>query len=171
MKYTSENTVSLLNTCIQFLESIGISVVKKETSGTDFLPGLEIIGNTIIMNEQALTNPGDILHEAGHIAVVPAAERADLTAATISQRQNREAEEMMAIAWSYAACLHLNIDPRFVFHENGYQGGGDTILTNFNEKRYFGLPMLQWVGMALDEKNAAEKKLLAYPTMLQWMRD
>ncbi|MEN9548007.1 MAG: hypothetical protein RIR12_598 [Bacteroidota bacterium] len=171
MKNTAENSETMLATCIQFLYSIGITVIKKETSGATFLPGLQIIGSTIIINEQALAFPGDILHEAGHIAVVPAAERQTLTGENISQRQNREAEEMMAIAWSYAACLHLNIDPSFVFHKNGYQGGGDAILVNFKEKRYFGLPMLQWVGMTFDEKNAAEKNLSPYPTMQQWMRD
>lgn len=95
--------------------------------------------------------PGDILHEAGHIAVVPPAERHLLNADTIATREQREAEEMMAIAWSYAACVHLDIDAGFVFHDNGYKGGGSSIAESFKQGHYFGVPMLQWVGMTLEK--------------------
>jgi hypothetical protein len=87
------------------------------------------------------------------------------------QRESSEAEEMMAIAWSYAACIHLQIDPYFVFHEGGYQSGGKEIANNFNEKRYFGLPMLQWIGLTVDEKNAAALGIVPYPNMIKWLRD
>jgi hypothetical protein len=43
----------------------------------------------------------------------------------------RAAEEMMANCWSYAACVHLKLNPYFVFHEEGYRGGGSYIANNF----------------------------------------
>jgi hypothetical protein len=162
---------ALLEQCLDFLQSVGIAVKTGNTNGHDFLPGLSIENGCIILNKDELRYPGDILHEAGHIAVVPGAERNGLNAASIAQRQNREAEEMMAIAWSYAACIHLNIDPLFVFHDNGYQGGGSHIAENFNNKRYFGLPMLQWIGLTADEKNAAIMNVSPYPSMIKWLRD
>ncbi|MBL0145740.1 MAG: hypothetical protein IPP48_08240 [Chitinophagaceae bacterium] len=111
------------------------------------------------------------MHEAGHIAVVPAADRAGLNEHSIALREQREAEEMMAIAWSYAVCMHLGIDASFVFHDEGYQKGGSNIAENFNQGRYFGVPMLQWTGMALERKNEQEPDKPVYPAMLNWLRD
>ena len=157
--------------CVSFLNDIGIKTRFAKIDGDGFLPGLSIENGCIIIDKESLKYPGDILHEAGHIAVVPAAERADLHAASIEKRQNRESEEMMAIAWSYAACIHLNLDPYFVFHDHGYKGGGSNIADNFRDKRYFGLPMLQWIGLTADEKNAVNLKVAPYPHMLKWLRD
>ena len=157
--------------CVSFLNDVGIKIRFAKIEGDGFLPGLSIENGCIIIDRESLKYPGDILHEAGHIAVVPAAERADLHAASIEKRQNRESEEMMAIAWSYAACIHLNLDPYFVFHDHGYKGGGSNIADNFRDKRYFGLPMLQWIGLTADEKNAVNLKVAPYPHMLKWLRD
>lgn len=166
-----DDEVTLLEKCIAFLNEIGIVVICRPQPAGTFLPGLSVENGCIIMDKNNLKYPGDILHEAGHIAVVPADERASLNAVTIAARPNREAEEMMAIAWSYAACTELKIDPYFVFHDNGYKGGGSSIADNFNNKQYFGLPMLQWVGMTFDEKKAAEKNVPPYPAMIKWLRD
>lgn len=167
----SPREAGTLETCIAFINSIGIKTTKEKLPPGSFLPGLTIRAGTIIIDMEALKFPGDILHEAGHIAIVPAAERAMLDEVTISKRQNRDAEEMMAIAWSYAACMHLGLDPYFVFHDDGYKGGGSYIADNFKEKKYFGLPMLQWKGMAADEKNAAVLGVLPYPNMMKWLLD
>ena len=74
---------------------------------------------------------------------------------------------MMAIAWSYAACMHLGIDPVFVFHNDGYHGGGASIIENFSVGHYFGVPVLQWLGMTAAPGSATG----AYPQMTKWMRD
>jgi hypothetical protein len=166
-----EKETEMLNRCIAFLRLIGIAVMDGDTNCGNFLPGLSIQGGVIIINKELLKFPGDILHEAGHIAVVPAAERNALNAESIAKRENREAEEMMAIAWSYAACIYLDINPHFVFHDDGYKGGGSYIADAFNNKQYFGLPMLQWIGLAFDEKNAKEKVTAPYPAMVKWLRD
>ncbi len=164
-------SMDTLKRCVDFLEKIGIPVSYKKLEGPCFLPGLSIESGTIVIDEDALKYPGDILHEAGHIAVVPANERAALSGTSIDKRHNHQAEEMMAIAWSYAACIHLDIDPTFVFHDDGYKGGGSYIVDNFREKKYFGLPMLQWAGMAMNEKDAARAGQLPYPDMVKWLRD
>ena len=162
---------SVLEKCLSFLKLIGIPVHLSTIEAHSFLPGLSIENGCIIIDKASLKYPGDILHEAGHIAVVPAGERQSLNASAIEKRENREAEEMMAIAWSYAACIHLEIDPYIVFHDNGYKGGGSYIADNFREKRYFGLPMLQWIGLTADEKNAPDMQVAPYPHMIKWLRD
>jgi len=156
----------MLQQAICFLQEIGIDVHFDTIESHSFLPGISISGGSILIDKSKLKFPGDILHEAGHIAVVPAVERPLLNEAGIANREMREAEEMMAIAWSYAACVHLDIDAGFVFHNNGYKGGGSSIAENFKEGRYFGVPVLKWVGMC---NNPEEEN--GYPKMLKWLRD
>jgi hypothetical protein len=159
-----------LETCIQFLEEIGIPVTCRSLGDTCFLPGLAIEGSGLVMDPERLAYPGDILHEAGHIAVVPAAERAGLNENSIAARPHREAEEMMAIAWSYAACVHLGLEAGFVFHEHGYRSGGAHLAESFSNGHYFGVPMLQWVGMCLERPDPADPGQPVYPKMQRWMR-
>lgn len=81
-----------------------------------------------------------------------------------------EGGEMMAIAWSYAVCIHLNIDPHIVFHEHGYKGGGKNIVENFNAGRFFGTPLLQWCGMTIEPKKDIDTDKV-FPRMIKWMRE
>lgn len=161
----------LFKKATSFLEDIGIGVQFEAIETATFLPGICINSGKIIIDKNKLKYPGDILHEAGHIAVIPAADRPLLDEHSIAKREQREAEEMMAIAWSYAACVHLNIDASFVFHEDGYQGGGSSIAENFRAGRYFGVPMLQWVGMALERTSESNPGMPVYPEMLRWLRE
>lgn len=160
-----------LQKCISFLNEIGIETRFEKLDNPCFLPGISIRNGAVIIDTALLKYPGDILHEAGHVAVVPAAERPTLTASAIEKRERREAEEMMAIAWSYAACIYLELDPYVVFHDEGYQGGGSYIAECFNNKKYFGVPMLQWMGMTADEKRAPELQVKPYPSMIKWTHD
>ena len=66
----------------------------------------------------------------------------------------------MAIAWSYAACLYLAIDPAFVFHEDGYRGGSSYITDSCSKNDYMGIDMLQSIGM-----------VTSYPNMKRWLRE
>lgn len=74
------------------------------------------------------------------------------------------------MAWSYAAAVRLGLDPAVVFHEGGYRGGAANLIASFTSSGAIGLPMLQWVGMALDERQARARGLPAYPAMLCWLR-
>jgi hypothetical protein len=162
-------TSSSFEKAISFIETIGIPVHFRSFGEDSFLPGTAIENGALIIDMQKLKYPGDILHEAAHIAVVPADERMTLNADRIAERPDREAEEMMAIAWSYAACVHLDIDASFVFHEHGYQAGGSNILENFRQGRFFGVPMLQWVGLTKEKKKEPDD--IVYPQMSQWLRN
>ncbi|MBX9781893.1 MAG: hypothetical protein K2X48_01235 [Chitinophagaceae bacterium] len=117
---TAENLAKV----VAFLQSIGMVVHFASVDTATLLPGIKIAAGEIIIDEQQIKYPGDILHEAGHIAVVPAAEPNTLNEDTIGTREQSGAEEMMAIAWSYAVCVHIGINASFVFHDDGYKGGG-----------------------------------------------
>lgn len=155
---------------IAFIRSIGIQVTERRIEEETFLPGILISQGGIIVDKDQLQFPGDVLHEAGHIAVVPAADRATLYGPDIATRPERASEEMMAIAWSYAACKHLDIDPYFVFHDDGYQGGGKEMADQFAEGKWFGVPMLQYTGMTAEPRMAEALGRPAYPIMMQWLR-
>ncbi|MEP7230699.1 MAG: hypothetical protein ABI691_10635 [Ginsengibacter sp.] len=151
---------------ILFLDEIGIETAFEMIDNEDcFLPGFTIKNGKIIIDRNKIKFHGDILHEAAHIAVVPAEDRMLLNGKNIGSRKDAAAEEMMAIAWSYAACIHLKIDAHFVFHENGYKGGGGSIVENFNNGNYIGVPVLQWLGMTSTQNE------VVYPVMIKWLRD
>ncbi len=164
-------TMEIIVKVIKFLSEIGVPVIPGPLEGDCFLPGIQIMNGEMHIDQAQLLYPGDILHEAGHIAIVPPAERYTLNDKSIGQRPMRDAEEMMAIAWSYAAAVHLDIDPFIVFHDQGYKGGGAYIAESFNKGQYFGVPMLQWTGMALEKPDPSDPSKPVYPLMQKWMRD
>jgi hypothetical protein len=169
-KITGMNDSHIFEKAVQFINQIGIATeFRKIEDDPCFLPGLMIEKGVIIIDKSRLQYPGDILHEAAHLAVVPKEERITLNGVDIETRTNAAAEEMMAIAWSYAACIHLQIDPLFVFHEHGYKGGGSWIAENFKKGNYFGVPVLQWLGMTTTSPGSNNQPV--YPAMLKWLRD
>ena len=150
-----------------FLGGIGLDVEPAVLSQGSFLSGVMISHGKLLVDESTLTYPGDLLHEAGHLALFPASRR---------QAMHMDAGadggyEMAAIAWSYAAALYLGIDPAVVIHSGGYRGGSGAILTNFATGHMFGVPILEWLGMAADQKKAALLRVPAYPHMLKWVNE
>lgn len=152
----SSNTLAM---CLEFFSRIGIQA-ECVPEVTDFVvPGVSIQAGVLQISEAELLYPGDLLHEAAHIAVVPLADRGSLNNRSIGDRDQAAAEEMMAIAWSYAAALHLNLDPKIVFHDDGYKGGGSWIADTFETGGNIGVPTLEWVGMTDN-----------FPKMSRWVR-
>lgn len=157
---------------IHFLRSINIAVAFGEfPKEKEFLPGICICKTGLLINMATLKYPGDLLHEAGHIAVALPAKRTMFDGALSTGTDEDAGEEMMAIAWSYAAAIHLGIDPRIVFHSDGYKGGGDSIVDNFLAGRFIGVSLLQWVGLTYEPRNAAENNTAPYPHMIKWIRE
>jgi hypothetical protein len=157
---------ALITTIVAFLREIGIDVRHGRISEPTFLPGIRIEQGVLVVDEAQLRFPGDLLHEAGHLAAMPPERRAMTTGDTGPD----PAEEMVAIAWSYAAAVYLQLDPRVVFHAEGYRGGSESLLDNFQHGRFLAVPMLQWLGMAYDSKHAPNHQVAPYPHMVQWLR-
>ncbi|MBY8825675.1 hypothetical protein [Sphingomonas colocasiae] len=152
---------------LAFLDRIGIPSVAGPIEGETLLPGLTVRAGTLFFDAERLAWPGDLLHEAGHIAVTDPAVRAGLEDVEADPGQ-----EMAAIAWSYAAALEIGIDPEIIFHEGGYRqvGGGGAVLRNFSNRNYIGAPMLQWYGMTAEPHQAENFGMPAYPVMTHWLR-
>jgi hypothetical protein len=152
---------------VQFLSSNGIAVRQGPVPAETVVPGIFIDRGAIVFDPEAMRYPGDLLHEAGHLAVLTPQRRADVHAST----GDDGGEEMAAIAWSYAAALHLGIDPAIVFHAGGYRQGSASILENFRDGRYIGVPLLEWLGLTLGARRAGELGLPPYPAMQRWVRE
>lgn len=163
---TNVFTQPLVQQMATFLRDIGLAVESRTIEEKTFLPGVALDSGRLVIDEAKLLYPGDILHEAGHLAITPAADR-HLCGGNLAVSGG---EEMAAICWSYAAALHVGIDPAIVFHEHGYKGGANSLLENYRNGFYMALPYLQWMGLALDKTKAAEQGCQPYPHMLRWLR-
>jgi hypothetical protein len=152
-----------------FIQNIGIPIGYRQILGQSFLPGLMIENGTLLIDKNQLKNIGDALHEAGHIALMTPDQRKNLSG-SLEGQNDAEATEMAVIAWTYAACLKIGINPNVVFHPDGYKGGSESILENFSNGRYFGVPILEWYGMTERIDNTQKINALAYPKMRTWMR-
>lgn len=155
---------------VNFLRSIGLEIELCPLDDPTFLPGLTFKNGKILVDTGKLLYPGDILHEAGHLATLAPAERENANAALPKDGNDPQASEMMAQAWSYAACLAIGIDPHIVFHENGYHGSSKHLVEIYSSDVPPVVPTLQWLGMTRDKKNAEKLNTLAYPHMICWLR-
>lgn len=150
---------------LDFVADIGLVWEQATLDEPTLLPGLAIRDGRLLVDVARLAYPGDILHEAGHLAVTPAAERPALGPARLGDA----GLEMAAIAWSYAACVHLEIPPETVFHEHGYKGGAAQILATLQSGGMIGQPLLDWMGMTRFGRGAEGPG--TFPQMLRWLRD
>ncbi|WP_394774675.1 hypothetical protein [Flavobacterium sp.] len=153
-----------------FLNETGIDVIEKELDNT-FLPGLSLGPDCIYIDYNKLLYPGDILHEAGHLAVTTSAERKLVETKEIAPDWPTQGEEIGAILWSFAASNYLKLPLDFVFHPDGYKDSSDWYISNFNDKNYIGLPFLEWIGLCFSEERALKEGKEAFPIMQKWLRD
>ncbi len=167
----TDNEIKTVHTIIEFLQSIGIPITFAPCDEGIVLPGIKIDRGSLIIDMETLLYPGDILHEAGHIAVVPPDERLAMEGTIDPKRDMELSGELMAIPWSYAACIHLGLDPSIVFHDNGYKGGGQYLIENFQNGRYIGVPMLQYIGLCYEPRKTKHHGEPEFPMMLKWLRE
>lgn len=153
---------------LSFLNRIGLIFTLEPIEGETFLPGLKLSEGTLMIDIDRLLYPGDILHEAGHLACMPPEIRKNMSD-DLPICDLHAGGEMMAIGWSYAACIYMGLDPKVVFHEKGYQNGSESLINNFEQSMFIGVPMLQWHGMTYDEKNAKAYGHEPYPVMQKWL--
>lgn len=154
-----------------FLKEIDIEVLSVKLSHETFLPGISVKDGKLFVDEEKLLYPGDLLHEAGHIAVTPAYLRSTLNDEISLPDFQPGVLETEAIIWSYAACLHLDLDPQIVFHPGGYQGRSDALLATFEMGLFPGINQLEDAGMSFSERTAAESGAEPFPKMIKWCKD
>lgn len=158
----------IIGVIVTFLQEIGLEVRLESHEGDSFFSGIRIKSGGLSIDPSQVVYPGDILHEAGHLATLPYSQRCKLDGELPDIDLHRGAE-LMSLAWSYAACLKLNLPPEVVFHTDGYKGGSEHLIHTFEAGKYIGLPMLQYQQMAYDKKNAAILNIEPFPHMQNWI--
>jgi hypothetical protein len=151
-------------TIVAFLDSIGIPTAEAVLVEDTVLPAMTVRDGVILYDPARLERPGDLLHEAGHIAMTDPALRptiSDFAAAATAQ-----GDEMGATAWSWAAAIAAGLDPRVAFHPDAYRGEGEWLQETFAQGHYVGLPMLRYYGLARFPDQDGEQ----YPAMIKWLR-
>lgn len=146
---------------IAFLREIGLDVEPAALGEETFLPGIAIERGALRYDEARLAYPGDLLHEAAHLAVAPPDARGQMTGDVAVPGVDMATLEVAAVPWSYAAALHIGIDPALVFHSGGYRGKSAGLLRTFAAGVYPGVNLLVEAGMTSAE---------SYPRMLRWLR-
>jgi hypothetical protein len=160
-----------LQLILSFLNEIGITVVERELKEETFLPGLTLGSGCIYVDHKQLKYPGDLLHEAGHLAVTTAEQRAAIGTEQLETPWPTDGEEFGAVLWSYAAAVHIGLPLNILFHPDGYKNESEWIIGNFQSGSYIGLPFLEWAGLTLSEQRAEAAGQPAFPHMLNWIRN
>jgi hypothetical protein len=146
---------------VAFLRGIGLRVEAAELGDGTFLPGIAVERGGLLVDEARLTWPGDLLHEAAHVALAPPEARPRMTGDVEVPGVDLAALERAALPWSYAAALAIGIDPAVVFHAGGYRGRSEGLLRTFAVGVYPGTPLLIEAGLT----TAAD-----FPRMRRWLR-
>lgn len=169
--HTDSETKALISRILDFLTDIGISCRQAVLEHATFLPGLDIEQGTLLYDPERLLYPGDLLHEAGHLCMLLPEDRAKAQSPDqLSGDIDPGGAEMGAIAWSWAALQYLQLPPEVVFHPTGYHGGSDNIIENFSAGKYFGVSLLNWMGMTTEPRHATEDSVAVFPRMQHWLR-
>lgn len=160
----------IVDQIITFLRDIGIRVEEESVPDDSFLPGIRIRAGGIVVDREKLVWPGDLLHEAGHIAVTPAAARAQLSDG-LEEIEQAHGGEVEATAWAYAAIRALDLDPAILFHAGGYHGHSAGLIMTYSLGVYPGCMGLSAAGMTRAGPMAAEQGGTTYPDMIRWLRE
>ncbi|NOU52128.1 hypothetical protein HG263_16465 [Pseudoalteromonas sp. JBTF-M23] len=151
---------------LDFLTEIELPFCLTSIEGKTFLPGLKLEKGVLNIDLERLLYPGDILHEAGHVAVCEPTER-HLLSGDIYKSGRKEdwmhGEEMAAIAWSAAAITHIGLPMAVVFHPYGYKGRSAHYKDLFESGDGFGVPLLKLWDMP--------DPVRGYPYLTKWIRD
>ena len=163
-QWLGENGAADATRIVVFLESIGIAFATGEI-GESVLGSMTVRDGKIIVDPAIPAWPGDLLHDAGHLAMTEPLLRQNLVVVS-----DDPAEEMGAMAWSVAAATEIGIPLETVFHEAGYEGGAQNYIDSFRSDPSIGVPYLAWLGMTAEPRRAAEWGIPAFPVMQRWLR-
>jgi hypothetical protein len=159
-----------IETILAFLLRVGIEVCFEELKSPTFLPGIAVRDGTLVVDREALEWPGDLLHEAGHLAVLPSSLRQQASDALEVEHPVPHAGELEAMAWAYAAAVEINLPLTVLFHPGGYKGRSEALILTYSLGVFPGLPGLCATGMATAPRND-DGSGLVYPKMKSWLRE
>lgn len=175
----------MLHETISFLQSIGLPTMVGTVPESSFLPNIFIRHGTIQVTSGVLI--GDLLHEAGHLAVVPSRFRPLMHGALyrsfdqiFEQLANLEpthpdviamlhAEDTAATAWSWACGVHLGVAHDDIITTEAFDGDGAGIRSMLSRHQYIGIHALQGSGFCAAH-GLCNPKLPVFPRLAFWAK-
>jgi hypothetical protein len=177
----------------EFVKSIGlpITVASAEAVAKAFTPHILIRDGEMLVDLDNVF-PGDILHEAAHVAITPPKFRAlcngGLKAVFKAMRdfamenptglhtypENAlvraimQCDEQEAIAWQYAAAREIELPDEWLFPEGSFEGHGDDHLIRLKLSSHYGINGLQAAKWTVIRKNP-HIDLPVYPKLAFWL--
>ena len=158
-------------TIFDFIVRVGIDIAVAPLPVDTFLPGIELRGGGIVVDAEKLVWPGDLLHEAGHLAVLPAVLRKEAHEDQPNVAEIEHAGELEAMAWAWAAAVELGLPADVLIHAGGYNGKSGDLLQMYAFGVYPGLKGLCETGMTAAPGFTRDCGLAHYPRMLRWLRE
>lgn len=186
-----------LEPIVTFLRGIGMEVEYGEGAHGGFLPGVNIHGGVIHVDPDTLLGPGDVLHEAGHIIVVPRRYwprlnrdlQVDIETLLAEEtgpdgspdpllNQAARLGEQMSQAWSLAVVLHLGLPTGCLFFPGSYKvdryEGTHPVLAWLERGTHYGPMALAQAGMTGFSgmfSHMGFNGLPPFPHMTRWTLD
>lgn len=181
---------------IDFLRRIGLRVDEATSTAQlagSFLPDVLVQEGGLVI-DAAKAFPGDVLHEAAHLAVIPAQFRpfanGDLN--EVEERMARylnenpmglatypedplsrailQAAEAEATAWQYAAAVEIGLPERWIFPMKSYDGTRVSLLRSLRHNQYMGINGLRAAGWTTLRPNPHQPHIPTYPKLKFWLQ-
>ncbi len=170
---------------IEFLRSIGL-VVHVQDGACGFIDGVRIESGRLIVGPSC--RPSGLLHEAGHVACVPARFRGymgdnlahgmqrmmialremELEPDHPLERAAIQCSDPEATAWAWAAGVSIGLEPKQIIQDDEYDGDGAGIRTMLQANQYVGINGLAHAGMC--KRGAWVAPEARYPKMTTWLQ-
>lgn len=185
MTFPSSNLVCV----VTFLQAIGLPVEWVDHwDGESFMDLVRIQHGGLVVQKEAAV--ADVLHEAGHLAVVPAPYRTwihddvdvglermldaietlALDPDDALPKAAMQAGEAEATAWAWAAGVHLGLAPHTIIADSDYQGMGQSLRVALGRGCDPGIRGLCRAGFCGQGSLAAQRGLPVYPALAFWLQ-
>lgn len=168
---------------IDFLNKIGIKCHIVDSVDGGFLKTILIKNGELYLTRKCKIS--DILHEAGHLAVLPPKYRMQASGNIIDvlkkmysevdtllpeNEKYMYCEDCEATAWAFACGVYLKIPYNKIIEKRQYQNDGANILFGLKHNSYFGINKLARAGWCSARKmNETENRPL-YPKLNKWLQ-
>lgn len=177
---------------IGFVRGIGLTVtISEEADLKDaFIPYVRVEAGGMTISGAVF--PGDILHEAGHLAVIPGDFRplaVDSLSAVMNamtkyiennphglaqwpedptSRAILQSGEAEATAWQYAAAQAIGLPDEWLFPPDSYEGESAQVLQYLKSKTHLGVNGLQAAGWTVQRKQEYRESAV-FPALNFWL--
>lgn len=171
---------------VQFLLNVGLEV-RLSPSARGFIDGVAIVDGALLVDSRARAS--GLLHEAGHLAIIPNRFRSYLSG-NISSGIKRIFSELDALqlspddhleralintgdpeatAWAWAVGKQLNIPEDLIIQDDEYEGGGEWVRSALAANCYIGINGLSHAGFCVVRHNPY-LPCPVYPDLAYWLQ-